>query len=120
MVFLKCLKATSVVSERDDEQPLLLHHGWRHTKCSCILSSVHATASRNRRNEKQNHPLYERMCQVASTTRSCRLLELPHRGCSLQGHQSHVILLLPPFTRKAFEFAQQAVDERYPCCVLFY
>ena len=42
-------------------------HGWRHTKCSCIPSRVHATASRNCRNEKQKHPFLERISHVAST-----------------------------------------------------
>src|SRR5258707_5889724 len=70
MVFVKCLKEASVLSsltESEDEQHLLLHHGWRHTKCSCIPSPVHATASRSRRNEKQKHPFLERISHVAST-----------------------------------------------------
>jgi len=69
-VFLKCLKETSTLSsltESEDEQHLLLHHGCRHTKCSCIPLSVHATASRNRRNEKQKRPFLERISHVANT-----------------------------------------------------
>jgi hypothetical protein len=48
-VFLKRLKATSTLSslpEGEDEQGILLHDGWRHTKCACIPSSVNATAPR--------------------------------------------------------------------------
>src|SRR6266699_894736 len=70
MAFLKYLKVTSVLSsltESEDEQHLLLHHGWRHTKCSCIPSAVHTTALRNRRNEKQKHPFLERISHVANT-----------------------------------------------------
>ena len=46
---LKCLKETSALSsltEGEDEQRILLQDGWRHTKCSCIPSSVNATAPR--------------------------------------------------------------------------
>src|SRR6266567_82064 len=41
---------------------------------------------------------------------------VPHLGLqrSLQRHQGHIILLLPSFTGKAFEFAQQDLDERCP------
>src|ERR1700693_625341 len=72
MVFLNSLKDTSALSsltESEDEQHLLLHHGRRHTKCSGIPSSVNATASRNRRNEKQNHQFLEQISHIASTGR---------------------------------------------------
>src|SRR2546421_12803248 len=38
--------------------------------------------------------------------------------CSLQCHQRHIILLLPGFSGKAFQFVQQVVDERCPISVL--
>ena len=68
--FFNCLKGTSALSsstEGEDELCILLHGGWRHTKCSCILSLVNARAQRTCRNQEQHHQFCERMCEVATT-----------------------------------------------------
>ena len=71
MVFLNCLKGTSVLSsstEGEDELRILLRDGWRNTNYSGIPSSMNVRAQRTGRNQEQNHPFYERMCEVATTT----------------------------------------------------
>ena len=96
-----CRTALAAVEQTGNKDQLGFHH---FTLGVCLLWSGHLNEA-------------EELLRAAPTScASCRADGLSLN--SVQCHQGHVILLLPPFAGKAFEVAQQEADKRCPTGML--